>query len=114
VRLRRPAGTSHDVVGLAAGVREPLAVLAQQLVGLAPGPLGRVDRLLDRALALVERLGDAREGDLPQHEHRQGEDDERPDHQPPDGIDEPGGVAFLGCQHEGHARKSAIRPETRP
>ena len=58
------AGAGDDVVGLLARGRQALAVLRQQLVGLPARALGRVDRVLDRLLALVERLGDARERDL--------------------------------------------------
>ena len=46
------------------------------------GALGGVDRLLDRLAPLVERLRDAREGELAQEEQRDAERDQRPDHQP--------------------------------
>ena len=38
--------------------------------------------LLDRLLAAVQRLADAREGELGEQEHREAEDEQRPDHQP--------------------------------
>ena len=85
-------GAGDDLVGLRAGVLEPLAVLLEQLLGLLLGPLGGVDRLLDRALALVERLGDPR-GRALEHEHRGDEDEQRPDHQPDAGLDEEAAAA---------------------
>ena len=80
-RLGRLAGAGHDVVGLLAGLGEPLAVLGEQLVGLLALPFGRLDRLADRLGALVERLLDLREGDLAQHPHGEEEEHQRPDHQ---------------------------------
>ena len=49
--------------------RQPLAVLGEQLVGLLLGALGRVDRVLDHPLALVERVGDPREREVAQQHH---------------------------------------------
>ena len=43
---------------------------------------GRLDRVVDRLAAPVERLGDARERDLVQHVERHAERDQRPDHHP--------------------------------
>ena len=60
--------------------------------------LGGVDRLLDRLLALVQRLRDAREGELAEDVHREAEDDQRPDHQPDVGRDEEGAPAAVGCE----------------
>jgi hypothetical protein len=114
VGLGRTAGAGDDLVGLATRVREPLAVLAQQLVGLDLGALRVVDRVLDRLLALVERLTDTRERDLPQDEQRECKDHEGPEHEPDDRIDETRRVDLLGGEQVGHARNNAIRPETRP
>ena len=61
------------------------------------GALGGVDRVLDRLLALVERLGDAREGDLPEDEQRDAEDDQRPDHQPDAGLTRKLPPLVFGC-----------------
>ena len=70
VDLAGLARAGDDLVGLRARLAQPLAVLGEQLVGLGPRALGGVDRLLDRVLALVERLGDARERALAQDEER--------------------------------------------
>src|SRR5512132_1933225 len=51
------ARAGDDLVGLRARLPQARAVLLEQGGGLALGALGRLDRLLDRALALVERLG---------------------------------------------------------
>ena len=59
MRLAGLARAGDDVVGLAARLGEPLAVLLEQLLGLLADALGGLDRLLDRLLALVQRLGDA-------------------------------------------------------
>jgi hypothetical protein len=114
--LRRPAGPGDDVVRLATGVGEPLAVLREELVGLPTRPLGGVDGVLDRALALVERLGDAREGHLAEDVDGDGEDQQRPDHQPSGGRDQEGAAAVLRREDDrvAHYRKKAIRPATRP
>src|SRR5436190_1325374 len=79
--LGRLARAGHDVVGLLAGLLQPLAVLLQKLVGLLALALGRLDVLPDRIRALLEGLLDPRERDLAQHPHREEEQDERPDHQ---------------------------------
>ena len=80
--LGRLARAGDDVVGLLARLLQPLAVLGEQLVGLLALLLGGLDVLPDRVRALLERLADPREGELPEHEHRDPEQDQRPDHQP--------------------------------
>src|SRR3954447_21956398 len=102
-RLGRAAGPRDDLVRLAARVGEPLAVLAQQLVGLLAHLRGVVDRFLDRVLALVERLADARERDLGKQPEREAEDEQRPDHQADVRADEEGVCCELdhGLEEEG-------------
>jgi len=63
-------------------VGQPLAVFGEQLVGLEARALRRVDRVLDRVLTLVQRLGDPRERVLPQDPQRDPEQEQGPDHQP--------------------------------
>ena len=53
VDLCRVAGALDDVLSLPTGLPQTLAVLLEQLVGLRPGALGGVDRVLDRMLALI-------------------------------------------------------------
>src|ERR671914_620811 len=76
------ARADDDVLGLLARLPEAGAVLLEQLVGLALGALGVLDRLLDRPAAPVERLGDAREDELVEDQQRGAEQQQRPDHQP--------------------------------
>ena len=73
---------------LPARLLEALAVFGQQLIGLRAGALGGVDRVLDRLLAPVQRFGDAWEGVLLQREHREAEQQQRPDHQADVGRDQ--------------------------
>src|SRR6478752_4431444 len=93
--LRRLPRAGHDVVGLLACLREPLAVLLEQLVGLLALPFGGLDRLRDRFRPLVERLLDFREGELAQHPHREQEEDQRPDHQAETRRDQEAAFALL-------------------
>jgi hypothetical protein len=73
---------------LVPGVEGRISVLAQQRVGVGTCALSRVDRLLDGEPALVERLGDARIGELAQQDDRDAERDERPDHHAGARLDE--------------------------
>ena len=68
------AGADDDVVRLRARLAEALAVLLEELPGLRARALGRLDRLLDGPLALVQRRGDLRPRVLAQDEER---DEER-------------------------------------
>ena len=111
------------LLGLRARLLQALAVLLEQLGGLDLGLLGHVDGLLDRPLALVQRLGDLREGELPQERHRREEHEQRPDHEPETGLDQEaaalllGGVAALGggdCQKREHRRPRGRRRAGRP
>jgi hypothetical protein len=102
-----------DGVRLLARLLEPLAVLAEQLVGLAPCALGRVDRLVDGLLPALERLLDARERELAQQQVGDEERSERPDHQPHARRDEEVAAAFGGGDERPRHqdRKKAIRPK---
>ena len=86
--LGGPPRTRDDVVGLLACLAQPLAVLLEELVGLPAGPLGCLDRVLDRLPAAVERLLDPRVGEPAEDEHRQPEGDQCPDHHANAGRDE--------------------------
>src|SRR5439155_764306 len=87
-RIRRLAGPLDDVLGLLTRLAQALAVLGEQLIRLVTDAFGVVDRLLDGVLAAVERVGDPREGQLPQDVHRDAEQQQGPDHQPDAGRDQ--------------------------
>jgi hypothetical protein len=114
-RVARAPGADHDVLRLLTRLAQPRSVLLEQLVGLLAGLGGRVDRVLDRAPPLVERLGDARERELPQDEEADPEREQRPDHQPHARGDEEVARARGddGCRsvHGQPPRKKAIRPK---
>jgi hypothetical protein len=96
--LARLARAGDDVLGLLARLAQAGAVLLEQLVGLLLGALRRVDRLLDRHAAPVQRLGDPRERELVQEVERDAEREQRPDHQPEARADEEAAAsALLGC-----------------
>jgi hypothetical protein len=120
VDLGRLARAGDDLLGLHAGLLEALAVLGQQLLGLRLGALRRIDRVLDGLLALVERVADGRERELPQHEQGDAERQQRPDHDPDVRRDEEvaavpallSGEDDVGREAHGYAdRKKAIRPK---
>src|SRR5215211_2403037 len=106
--LARP---HDDVLGLLARLLQPRPVLLEQLVRLAPGALGGVDRVRDRLGAAVERLPDPREGDSVKQVERDAERDQRPDHEPHVGADEEAAAAGVLCREDQHQRKNAIRPK---
>src|SRR6202042_3850814 len=56
VPVRRLPGPGDDLVGLAACLLEPLAVVGEELFGLLARLLGGVDRLVDLPRAGVERV----------------------------------------------------------
>jgi hypothetical protein len=82
VGVSRLARAGDDVVGLLTGLLQPRAVLLEELVGLALGLGGPLDRLVDGLAPLVQRLRDAREGELVEQEQRDPKSQQRPDHQP--------------------------------
>ena len=98
VRLGRLPRALDDLVGLRPRLLQALAVLGQDLIGFRARALGRVDRLFDRLLAAPEGFADAWEGELGEQEHRDAEDEQRPDHQPDAGFDQ---EAALGGEHAG-------------
>ena len=116
VDLGRLARAIDDLLGLLAGLGQALAVLGQQLVGLLARALGGVDRVLDRPLAPVQGLGDAREGQLGQHVHRDHEQHQRPDHQPDVGGDQerPAGGDAVSYRGAIYLSTQASRPATSP
>ena len=95
--LGRLARAGDDLVGLRARLAQALAVLGEQLVGLGSRALGAcsIDSSI-ALLALVERLLDAREGDLRRIRKRDQEGEQRPDHQPDVGRDEEVAALLLG------------------
>src|SRR6185295_20316044 len=68
VDLAGLARAGDDLIGLRPRLAQALAVLLEELLGVRARALGRVDRVLDRPLALVQRLGDRGPGVLAQHE----------------------------------------------
>src|SRR5215207_6996933 len=96
-RIGRLARPGDDVVRLLAGLLQPGAVLLEDLVRFVAGLLGVLDRLADRAGALVERLLDPREGELAQHPHREQEDEQSPDHQTEIRRDQEAAALLLLC-----------------
>jgi hypothetical protein len=82
------ARAGDDLLGLGARLAQPGAVLLEQRGRIGTRALRRLDRLLDRPLALLERLGDGGPRVLAQDEERHQEGEERPDHQPHIGTDE--------------------------
>src|SRR5262249_43552424 len=77
-----------DLLGLRLRLADQLPVLLEQLPRLFAGPVRLGDRLLDALTACVDRLLDRAERVLAQHEVRDPEADDRPDHQPGCDLDE--------------------------
>src|ERR1700712_1834589 len=86
----------RDLVGLHARSGKPLAVLGDELVGLELLLFSVCDRVLNRLLTNVERLGDLRERLLTQQQQRDAERDQRPDHQADVGRDQERSAAGCG------------------
>ncbi len=82
------ARLGQDRLGLALRLADEPAVLLEQAVRLFAGTVGLVDRLPDAVAAIVDDLLDRPEGVTLQHDERDPERDERPDHQAWDDLDE--------------------------
>src|SRR5205823_5867766 len=67
---------------------DQLAVLLQQLTRLSAGLVGLLERLPDPRPPLVDQLLDRAEGIALQHEQRDQEAENRPDHQPRRDLDQ--------------------------
>ena len=93
----------EDRLGLALRLADQLTVLLEQAARLLAGAVGLLDRLLDPLAAVVDQLLDRAEGVPLQHQERDHERDERPDHQPRDDLDQRVG----GGQHR--SRRGRIR-----
>ncbi len=78
----------EDLLGLALRLPDQGAVLLEQLASLVAGAVGLLDRHADLLAAVVDRLLDRAEGVLPEHEERDREGDQRPDHQAGNDLDQ--------------------------
>ena len=88
LRLGDLARLGEDLPRLALGLADQLLVLLEQPAGLGARVLRLLDRGADALAALVDRLLDRAERELPQDEERDREADERPDHQTRDDVDQ--------------------------
>ena len=88
LRVADLAGLGEDRPGLALRLADQLLVLLEQPPGLGACVLGLLDRGADALPALVDRLLDRAERELPQHEEGDREADERPDHQTRNDVDQ--------------------------
>ena len=95
LRVGDPAGLGEDLLGVAAGRLDQRPVLLEQLPGLGAGVVGLLDRLPDPIPAGVNRLLHRPEDPLPQHEERDAEAEQRPDHEAGDDLDQ--GVGGDDC-----------------
>ena len=86
-----------DLAGLAARLGELLLVLLEQPLGLLARVLGGLQVLAHDRPALLDQSRERTEGVLAQDQERDEEDDQRPDHQPGEGLDEVARLsAFVG------------------
>jgi len=69
-------------------IGDELTVLLEQLAGLVARLVRLVDRGPDPVAALVDGLLDRAERELAEHEERDREADQRPDHEPRDDVDQ--------------------------
>jgi hypothetical protein len=100
------------VLGLGLRLSDQATVLLEQPARLVAGVLGLVERLPNPVAALVDRLLDRAEGVPLEHEERDPERDQRPDHQPGDGLDE--AVVGEGQHWATYTSTKARRPPIRP
>ena len=82
VGLGDPPRLGEDLLGVGLRAPDQLPVLLEQLARLFAGPVGLVERLPDPLAPLVDRLLDRAERVPLEHEERDQEADDRPDHQP--------------------------------
>jgi len=78
----------EDLPRLALRLADQRLVLLEQAPRLGPPALRLLDGLADPRTALVDHVLDRSERELLQHEERDEEADERPDHQSRDDVDE--------------------------
>ena len=88
LRVGDLARLGEDLPRLALRLADQLLVLLEQPARLGARVLGLLDRGADALAALVDRLLDRAERELPQHEEGDREADERPDHQTRDDVDQ--------------------------
>ena len=96
-RVRHAARLGEDLLGLAAGAGAQLAMLLQQLAGLVARALRLLERLTDPLAPLVDDLLHRPERVALEHEERDPERDQRPDHQAGDDLDQRVGCERHGC-----------------
>src|SRR5439155_23297034 len=94
-RLGSAPGLREDLLGVRAGLIHEGAVLLEQIAGLFACVLRLLDRAADLLAPLVEHLLDRAERVPLQHEERDEEADDRPDHQPRRDRDE-----RVRCEHQ--------------
>src|SRR5689334_2965327 len=97
VGLCDAACLAEDLVGVATRARDQLAVLLEEPARLLAGVVGLLQRLPDPLAPLVDHLLHGPEREALEHEQRDQEADDRPDHQPRGDLDQ-----GVGCERHRH------------
>ena len=100
LRIGNLPGLRQDLGRLRARLGQDGPVLLQQVTRLVASVVGFLDRLANPVATRVDRLLDRAERELPEHEERDPERDQRPDHEAGDDLDQV--VARLGCENVQH------------
>src|SRR5829696_1264259 len=104
------ARLAEDLLGLPARVVHERAVLLEQPARLVAGAVGLLERLPDPLTPLVDEALDGAEREPLQHEERDPEADQGPDHQTHGDVDE-----GIRCErHSDQTRTKASSPPMRP